>query len=150
MGLDALSALLKKHSRIGLDTNIFIYQLEEHPKYLPATSRVFQWLERTHHTAVTSTVTFTELLTNPYAAGDNHRANLCYGLLSRYPNLEWAAPSLEIADLAARFRADYRLRTPDAIQAATVVRSGAHALLSNDPAFRRVKGLETLVLDDLI
>jgi hypothetical protein len=39
--------------------------------------------------------------------------NLFYGLLSTYPNLEWIALSLEIADVAARLRAMHGLRTPD-------------------------------------
>jgi len=47
----------------------------------------------------------TELLVLPYREGDEQRANEFYGLLSTYPNLEWIAPNLEIADLAARIRA---------------------------------------------
>jgi predicted nucleic acid-binding protein len=64
--------------------------------------------------------------------------------------LEWLAPTLEIADMGARLRAEYNLRTPDAIQAATSVNVDATGFLSNDPDFRKVPGLEVLILDDLL
>jgi predicted nucleic acid-binding protein len=92
----------------------------------------------------------TELLVLPYRQGDQQRADDFYGLLSTYPNLEWIAPNLEIADLAARIRALHRLRTPDALLAATAESSLATGLITNDPVFERVKSFETLILDQLI
>jgi len=56
----------------------------------------------------------------------------------------------EIADLAARLRADHHLRTPDAVQAATALACHASGFVSNDPIFRRIAGLEVLVLDTLL
>jgi predicted nucleic acid-binding protein len=91
----------------------------------------------------------TELLVLPYRAGDEARANDFYTLLSTYPNLDWVAPNLEIADLAARIRAVHRLRTPDALQVATAVHSRATGLITNDAVFERVEGIQTLVLDRL-
>ena len=92
----------------------------------------------------------TEVLTGFYLRKEAQRAYQNYALLSIYPRLEWVAPDLKIADLAAQFRAQHRMRIPDAIQAATAVASGATGLVSNDRVFGRVKGLETLVLDDLL
>jgi predicted nucleic acid-binding protein len=92
----------------------------------------------------------TELLVLPYREGDDPRANDFYALLSTYPNLAWIAPNLEIADLAARIRAVHRLRTPDALQAATAAHSRATGLITNDAVFERVKGFQTLVLDKLL
>jgi predicted nucleic acid-binding protein len=63
----------------------------------------------------------TELLVPTYRAIGEQQADEFYALLTTYPNLEWIAPSLEIADIAARIRATHRLRTPDALQAATAV-----------------------------
>jgi len=70
-------------------------------------------------------------------------------LLSTYPNLNWIPPTLEIADLAAQIRALHRLRTPDALQAATAIRAQATGFITNDPVFERVEGLETVILDQL-
>lgn len=149
MGLGLLGAFLRRHRRIALDTSVFIYQVEANARYLPFTDRVFSWLEQPDSQAVTSTITMTQLLAAPYRGGDEQRADAFYGLLSTYPNLDWIAPDLEIADLAARLRAAHRLRTPDALQAATAVQSGASGIITNDPAFERVRSFETLVLDRL-
>jgi predicted nucleic acid-binding protein len=145
-----LRNFLRRHRRIALDTSIFIYQLEANPKYLAYTDPIFSWIERPGSTAITSTITMTELLVLPYRDGDEQRANDFYGLLSTYPNLNWIAPNLEIAELAARIRASHRLQTPDALQAATALHSLATGLITNDPVFERVGAFDTLVLDHLL
>lgn len=158
MGLNRLSAFLHRHRLIALDTSIFIYQLETNDRYLPLTDRIFAGLETEcafnsctrDVKAVTSTITMTELLVQPYRADDGHRVNAYYGLLSTFPNLEWIAPGLEIADMAARIRAIHRLRTPDALLAATAAHARATGLITNDDVFERVEAFDTLVLDRLL
>lgn len=99
---------------------------------------------------MTSTVTMLELLVQPYRDLDEDRIDTYYSLFTTYPHLEWANTTLEIADRAAQLRGKFNLRTPDAIQAATALCSGATAFLSNDVVFRRVPGFELLILDDLL
>jgi predicted nucleic acid-binding protein len=145
-----LQAFLRRHSRIALDTSIFIYQLEANARYLEIADPVFAWIEQPVHRAVTSTITMTELLVRPYRDSDEERVNAFYGLLTTYPNLEWLAPDLEIADTAARFRARHAMRTPDALQAATAVRSRASGFVTNDPIFKRVDAFEVLLVEELL
>jgi predicted nucleic acid-binding protein len=148
--LNQLRAFLRRHRRIALDTSVFIYQLEENARYLPLTDRLFSWLELPESEAVTSTITMAELLVQPYRDFDEQRVDEFYGLLSTYPNLKWIAPNLEIADVTARLRARHRLKTPDALQAATAEHSRASGLVTNDSAFARVETFETLVLSRLL
>jgi predicted nucleic acid-binding protein len=129
---------------------VFIYQLEANARYLALTDQIFIWIERPGGKAVTSTITMTELLVQPYRAADQQQADEFYVLLSTYPNLEWIAPNLEIADRAAKLRAVHGLRTPDALQAATAVHAGATGFVTNDPVFERVIDFETLLLDKLL
>ena len=150
MGLTVLRGFLRRHRKIALDTSIFIYQFEANPKYLPFTDPIFAWLESHDSPAVTSTITMTELLVQPYRDSDRRRVRQFYALLSTYPNLEWIAPNLEIADIAARLRALHRLRTPDALQAATAVYAQVTGLITNDSAFQRVDMFETLMLESLL
>jgi len=150
LGVERLRAFLRRHQRIALDTSVFIYQLEPNPKYFAYSDPVFSWLERPGSSATTSTLTMTELLVLPYREGNEQRADGFYALLSTYTNLDWIAPNLEIADLAARIRASHRLRTPDALQAATATHSQSTGLITNDAVFERVEGFETLVLDQLL
>lgn len=150
MGLTSPRSFLERHRRVALDTSVFIYQLEANPRYVALTDRIFAWLEQADAAAVTSTVTMTELLVVPYRVAEEQRVGECYALLAKYANLEWLAPDLEIADLAAQIRAKYRLRTPDALQAATAIRAGVSGLITNDPIFERVEAFETMVLDRLL
>ena len=150
MEVARLRAFLRQHRRIALDTSIFIYQLEANVRYLALTDYIFSWLEQPGSSAVTSTITMTELLAQPYRALDEQRVDEFFGLLSTYPNLEWIAPDLQIADRAAQIRARHRLRTPDALQAATAVQARATGLITNDPVFERVDEFDTLLLDQLV
>jgi predicted nucleic acid-binding protein len=133
-----------------LDTSVFIYQVEESEKYLHLTDSIFSWLEGQRAAAVTSTISLLEVLVQPYRLGDIDRVNKFYALLSTFPHLQWIGPTMDIADLGARLRADHNLRTPDAIQAATALCCGATGFVSNDTAFQRIAGLDVLVLDDLL
>jgi predicted nucleic acid-binding protein len=148
--LDRLRLFLRKHRRIALDTSVFIYQLEANPRYVDLTDPIFSWIEGPGSIAVTSTITMTELLVQPYRDSDERRVDEFYGLLSTYPNLKWIPPSLEVADVAACFRARHRLRTPDALQAATAAHARATGFISNDPVFGRLKMFEALILDRLL
>ena len=145
-----LERFLERHQKVGLDTNVFIFQLEENPRYRELTDLIFTWLEGPQAQAVTSTITMLELLVQPYRFAALDRVNTFYALLSTYPHLEWVAPTLTVADRAARLRAEYNLQTPDALQAATSLISQATGFISNDTAFRKVKEFETLILDDLL
>ena len=150
MDLTRLRAFLRHHRRIALDTSVFICQLEANPRYVVLTDPIFAWLERRDHAAVTSTITMTELLVQPYRDSAEQRADEFYALLATYPNLTWIAPDLEVAGIAARIRAAHRLRTPDALLAATAVQAQVSGLVTNDPVFARIETFETLVLDHLL
>jgi len=145
-----LGAFLRRHRRIALDTSIFIYELEANERYVALADRVFAWIEQPGHAAVTSTITMTELLVQPYRESDEARVDQFYGLLTTYPHLDWVAPDLEIADMAARLRVLHRLKTPDALQAATAARADATGFVTNDPVFERVEAFETLLFDQLL
>ena len=92
-------------------------------------------------------MTLTELLVVPYRLADHDQRIRIYGLLRSFPNLDWVAPDLKIADDAARLRAAYGLRIADALQASTAVAQEATAFVTNDAAFTRVREFETIALD---
>ncbi|MFY9949977.1 MAG: PIN domain-containing protein [Candidatus Sulfotelmatobacter sp.] len=148
--MSEVARFLRRHRSIAVDTSCFIYQIQEHPMYVALTDAVFRWIEEPRHQAFTSTITMTELLVHGYREDDRQKIDSFYGLLSLYPNLHWIPLHLETADAVARIRAKYKLRTPDAIQAATALRLGATGFVTNDPVFGRVEGIETAVLDHFL
>jgi predicted nucleic acid-binding protein len=120
------------------------------PKYLPLTEELVSWLAKPSNTAVTSTLSLTELLVPGYREGNQLRVDAFYALATTYPNLNWCPVTMKVADVAAQFRAIHGLKTPEAMQAATAVENGASALLTNDMAYRRLNQLEVAILDDLL
>lgn len=50
----------------------------------------------------------------------------------------------DIAVLAARLRAKHRLKLPDAIQLATAIHTGCHALVTHDRGFSGIADLPIL------
>jgi predicted nucleic acid-binding protein len=150
LGVERLHNILRSHRLVALDTRIFIYQFDANIRYLPLTDVVFAWLLQRGNAAVSSTLSLTELLVPAYQEGNERRIQSYYGLLGTFPNLTWVAPMVEIADVAARLRSSYRLKTPDAIQAATAIYSKASVFISNDSVFKRVTEMDSLVLDDML
>ncbi len=124
--------------------------MEENARYVQLFNPIFAWLEGPKGHAVTSTITMLELLVQPYKLPDMDRVNKFYALLSTYPHLNWIDPTLEIADSAARLRAEYNLRTPDALQAATALVCEATGFISNDAGFKKVAGFEVAILEELV
>jgi predicted nucleic acid-binding protein len=124
--------------------------VEENARYVRLVNPIFAWLEGPKGHAVTSTITMLELLVQPYKLPDMDRVNKFYALLSTYPHLNWIAPTLEIADSAARLRAEYNLRTPDALQAAPALVCEATGFISNDAGFKKVAGFEVAILEELV
>lgn len=51
---------------------------------------------------------------------------------------------------AARLRATTKLRTPDALHAATAQQTGCVLFVTNDAGFRGVPSLPVVILDDLL
>ena len=135
---------------MAVDTSPFIYWLEENPKYFDVSKRIFDLVENRKAKVVTSTLTLSEALVLPYRMKDWRRVYRIHAVLDTYPHLEWLPPTIEIARRAAHIRADFNLRIPDAIHAATALITGATALITNDPIFRRVPGLEVVLLDEML
>ena len=134
---------------VGLDTAPLIYYLEEHPTYLPLVDPFFDALARGDLYAVTSTVTLIEVLRQPLRHGDAALAAQYRSLLLNNRSIGMRAVSVAIAEEAARLRATYTLRTPDAVQLATALDAGASAFLTNDARLAAIPDLRVLVLDQL-
>jgi predicted nucleic acid-binding protein len=150
VGASLSHGLTTQRQRIGLDTNIFIYFLEDHPRYGAWCTSLFKLIERGQQPAVTSTVTLLELLVQPYRDQKDELAHKIFALTSTYPKLEWVPLTMLLADRAAELRARYRLSTPDAIQLATAIGHKAARFYGNDRGLRRVKEIECIIVDDLV
>jgi predicted nucleic acid-binding protein len=127
-----------------------IYYLEASPTYLPLVDPFFAALDRAELHTVTSTVTLVEVLTLPFRLGDVALAQRYRELLLGSTGLTVVAISHQIAEDAARLRADYGFRTPHALQLATARVTGARYCLTNDTDLKGIPGLHSILLDQIL
>lgn len=119
--------------RIAIDTNIFIYHLEQHPLFGPPAKRLLQAVESGGFKAVVSAVTYAELLTLPSRARNESLVKSYQDLLAHFPNLAIVPVDLEIAHEAARLRGKYtQLKLMDAFILATAMGSRSEVLITED------------------
>ena len=150
VALSALDKFLKGRRNIFIDTSLFIYYIEKHPRYYPLCDKIFKDIESGRIRASTSTLSLLEILVQPYRLKNESLGLKFYSLLTTYPNLIWIDLTLNIADLAARLHAEYNLKTPDSIQAASAIASGASGFICNDNVFKKLKEVRCLILDECI
>lgn len=148
--MKALQDFLKNHPVIGLDTSLFIYHLEDHPRYSPLTEIIFGALENGRNKGVTSYLTLMEILAKPKTEGLLQVARDYEYYLTTFPNLTFYEMGLDVARKASDVRSSDRIKAPDAIQLATAIFCGATAFLTNDKIFERVRGVDILILDKLL
>jgi predicted nucleic acid-binding protein len=141
---------LGQHAVVGLDTPVFIYHLEAHPRYLPLTQALLAGVQAGQWLAVTSTVTIMEVTVRPWQLDRAAVAREYEALLVHLPHLTVADVTREVARRAAQIRARYRVRPADALQAATALVHGATAFVTNDRLLERLSPvLDVVILDDL-
>jgi len=135
---------------VGLDTAPLIYFIEENPAYLPLVRPFFEAVDRGELRVVTSVLTLTEVLVHPMRRGDHDLADQYRRILLHANQITTVQVSEGVAEEAGRLRARHNLRTPDAIQLATAIRSGASSFLTNDGRLPKLAPLNILVLNELI
>jgi predicted nucleic acid-binding protein len=135
---------------VGLDTAPLIYFIEENLHYLDITDAFFEAMFRGEFSVVTSVITVSEVLVYPLRQRNTGLAQQYREILFNSQGLTTIEVFPDIAETAAQLRADYNLRTPDAIQIATAIHGGASFFLTNDARLPSLPGLTVLVLNQLI
>ena len=138
------------HSRVLIDTSVWIYHLEGHERLANPAGRIIECIEDGKFRGITSELTLLELTVKPLQLGRQDIADDHEMLLGYFPNLQLEPISRNILMDAAGIRARYRLRTPDSIQLATGLSVGATLAVTNVDAWRDFPLIETLILEDLV
>lgn len=135
---------------VALDTAPLIYYLEENPAYLPLVDTFFDAMTQGNFEAVTSTMTLAEVLVHPIRQGNAALAANYRDILHNTPHLRTIPFTANIAEIAARLRANHTIRTPDAIQMATAIAMKADFFLTNDGGLPALSSPAVLVLEDVL
>jgi predicted nucleic acid-binding protein len=133
---------------VALDTAIFIYLIEQHPRYLPLLKPLFQHIDDGGAAAITSALTLLETLVTPYRAGDRDLATKYEMILTNGRGLTLLPIDPPLLKLAAEIRAATSVRTADALQLAAALATSCTAFLTNDRRLPPFPGLAVLQLED--
>ena len=98
--------------------------------------------------ALTSELTLMETLAKPLQVQDVALETQYRSILVSSPGVRLHPISRAVLEQAARLRATAQLKTPDALHAATALEAGCAVFVTNDAAFRRVTGLNVVVLHE--
>lgn len=135
---------------VGVDTSIFIYFIEEHPKFLSVLRPFFREVDKGRKELVTSALTLLEVLVVPYRAGDHLLAERYEALLTQSRGVRVADISRDHLRAAAQLRAATGVKTPDALQLVAALAAGCGTFLTNDRALPTVPGLRILQLNSCV
>lgn len=129
------------------DTFIFIYFIEEHPRFLPAIEPRFQEVDQGRIELVTSTLTLLEVLAVPCRRADHLLATL--NDIDSYAQ-PWSKHGRQsraiICEPAAQLKATTGLKTPDSRQLVAALAGRCTVFITNNRGLPAVPGFRILQL----
>jgi predicted nucleic acid-binding protein len=141
----------KPGDRVYLDTNLFIYAIEEIAPFAEQVRSLFQAADRGEVQLVTSLLALAETLVMPYRREDDLLI-ATYQRLFTHPPFGLLVVPLDVTILgqAARLRADNTsLRLPDAIHLATAQSERCDLFLTNDRRLQSASSLSVTILAEV-
>ena len=141
--------ILPRGASVYVDVQIVIYSVENHPVYQALLEPL--WFAHALGQVVvnTSELTLSEVLVMPFRLRDGKLRREYEQLLLRF-DVRLRAVNRRVLVRAARLRAETKkLRTPDAVHAATAELRRCDFFLTNDAVFQRVQRLRSVYLKDV-
>jgi predicted nucleic acid-binding protein len=133
---------------VYLDANPIIYTVEQHPIYGPLLQPLWQAARAKTIEVVSSELALLEALVGPFKTG-NTILERAYEQALLGTELRLLPITQVVLREAAHLRAATRLKTPDALHAATARQAGCVLFVTNDAGFRGIAGPPVVILDDL-
>ena len=134
-----------------LDTNVFVYALEEHPRYAAALAELFEAVDAGKLQAVTSELSVAEALVKPFMDEDAELQAAYQRAVRPSASLRVAPVSRRVLFEAARLRArGLRLKLPDAIHVAAAQLAGCETPLTNDTGMKGAPGLHVVICSEVV
>ena len=140
-------------SRIYWDTMLFVYWIEDDPRYAKLIRQLLLKMEKRRDQLCTSTFAVGEALVGPHRAGSEEAATRMLEVF-RSSFVEVVPFGLEAAQHYASIRASHSISPPDAIHLACAAQAGTDLFLTNDknligkviPGIQFIAGLDSNIL----
>ncbi|NJD78862.1 MAG: PIN domain-containing protein [Candidatus Methanoperedens sp.] len=133
--------------RIFLDTNVFLTILNEEKNWQFAKKLLLD-VNNGNHTGYTSVICISEILSGFYAEGESEKGEMFITDLKAISNIIIADVDLIIAKDAAKMRAKYKIKLPDAIIASSC-KIHKCKLITQDEDFRKIREIEVKSIDEI-
>lgn len=127
---------------VALDTAIFIYFIEENPRFLRIIDPLFKEADRGARELVTSALTLLEVLVIPYRAGHRVLASQYEALLTRGRGIRLVDLTRDQLRAAAQLGALTGVKSPDALQLVAAITAGCTTFVTNDRRLPTIPGLQ--------
>ena len=118
--------------RVYLDTNLYIYLFEGLEEYRRCMVDLTAEIDRLDATVIASELIFTELLPRPVRDGRQELVEAYLELMQRTPRVTLVPVDRQVILRAVHLRADFGLRSMDALHVATALVHGCETFLTND------------------
>lgn len=138
-----------KDKTVFLDTAPLIYFIEAKQPWFEKLLPIFQQNADGEFEFCTSVLTLEEVLVAPIRQNQTDLAKTYESAILNAPYFNVFDMDKNVARKAAEIRANYKIKTPDAIQLATAILHQADYFLTNDKQLKQVTELNILTLDDL-
>ncbi len=126
--------------RLFLDTNVFLAILNEEENWQLAEKLLLD-VHNGKHEGYTSVICISEILSGFYAENETEKGELFLADMKAINNLTITEVDLTVAKDAAKMRAKYKIKLPDAIIASSC-KVYECKLITQDDNFRKVKEIE--------
>lgn len=146
-----MTALLRDHRRVGIDSNVLIYLLEGSADLADRCAELLDAIAAGKGEGILATLALAEICSGPARAGDMGMVELYADELSSLEGVRIVPMDHDIAVDSAVIRGASRsLSIADAIHLSTARRAGATAFVTNDRRITPVHRLEVIYLDELV
>lgn len=144
MGLNKLL-----NQTLFIDTAPLIYFIEGHSQYHKLILENFEANDKGDINFQTSILTLLEVLVQPMKLNQLKLADQYEKILMNSSHIDIYDIDVGISRQAAKLRAEYNLKTPDAIQMGTALQKNADFFFTNDIDLKRVSEIEVLTLKEI-
>lgn len=134
--------------RVYLDADAVIYAIEKIEPYHALLLPLLEAIGRSRFELIGSELLLVETLVKPVMHKDAVLETAFRRFLTTSHEMELLPVSRAVLERALHLRAIHRVRTPDAIHAATAMLANCTLFVTNDSIYHRITGLPVMMLDD--
>ncbi len=145
-GIEEFVADVTQYRRVTIDTCVCIYYLDRHSEHHALARQLFLLAARGDITIDIAGITYSELLVSPFRSGDRRALEVVLSLSHQQQGVELAPVTETMLIAGAMIRAVTKMKTPDALIAASAALRGCGAVVTNDSDFAGIRGISSITL----